>query len=116
MRRFRFIVGALLSISLLLVGCAAQKHRETVMSGVLTRGTPQKAFIEVWGPPERTRTQTTDTEEKRLEFSRWGGFYGRSERTYEIWEYSKRGAILIFYDGELNGWKTDKTTDELSTK
>jgi len=108
---FRFFVIA--CCALFLLACAAERHRGNVQAGLLIQGTPQKTFLEVWGPPERTRIETSDTEEKRLEFSRWGGFYGRANTTYELWEYSRRGATLIFYDHELTGWKTDKTTEQL---
>ena len=116
MNQYRSALGMLLLLALLATGCAGTRHREVVIAGILIRDTPQQAFLDVWGPPDRTRTESTDTEEKRLEFSQWGGFYGRSERTYEIWEYANRGVTLIFYDRELSGWKTDKTTQELRTK
>jgi hypothetical protein len=79
----------------------------------LIQGTPQKAFLDIWGAPERTRTVISDTEEKRLEFGRFGGFFGRQNVTYEVWEYTHRDVILIFSDHELTGWKTDKTTEQL---
>ena len=108
----RFLVIA--CCALFLLAGAAERHRENVRAGLLTSGTPQTAFLEVWGPPERTRTFTSDTEEKRLEFNRFfGGFYGRANTTYEVWEYHGRGATLIFYGHDLTGWKTDRTTEQL---
>jgi hypothetical protein len=106
-------IFAVVCCALLLVACAAQRHRDAIASGLLIQGAPQTAFLEIWGPPERTRTVVSDTEEKRLEFSRFGGFYGRVNASYEVWEYNHRGVILIFSSHELTGWKTDKTTEQL---
>ena len=105
----------LFAMVILMAGCAAQRHRDNVAAGLLTSGTPQKAFLEVWGPPSRTRTELADTEERRVEFSRWGGFSGRVKTTYEIWEYPQRDTTLIFDQTLLVGWKTSKTTEQLRT-
>jgi hypothetical protein len=99
--------------ALLLMACSAQRHRDNVWSGLMIQGTPQKAFLDIWGVPDKTRTVASDTEEKRLEFSRFGGFYGRVNASYEVWEYSYREVTLIFSDHELIAWKTDKTTEQL---
>ena len=115
MNRSMLSVVALVCLAVFVTSCSGPRHRDTVRAGILIRDTPQEAFLEVWGPPERTRTFTSDTEEKRLEFSRFGGFYGRSNSIYEVWDYTKRGANLIFYDRKLTGWQTDKTTEELRT-
>lgn len=114
MKRSKFLAAIFLAF--FLASCAGIKHRDAVQAGILKRDTTQDAFLDIWGSPERTRTVTSDTEEKRLEFSRFGGFYGRSNTTYEVWEYPTRGVTLIFYNRKLTGWKTDKTTEELRTK
>ena len=108
---FRVLIVFLCAMSM--TACATWRHYETVRAGMLTTGTPQQVFLDLWGVPERTRTVTSDTEEKRLEFSRFGGFYGRANTTYEVWEYPKREVTLIFYGKYLSGWRTDKTTEQL---
>src|SRR5258708_36198195 len=96
--------------ALLLMACAAQRHRDAVQSGLLIQGTPQKTFLEIWGSPQRTRTVISDTEEKRLEFSRFGGFYGRENVTYGMSGHTKRDGTPTFTDHELIRWRSEKNT------
>jgi hypothetical protein len=113
MNNARLRVSIVVCLVLFVTACAGMRHRDTVRAGILKAGTTQQAFLDVWGPPDSTRNIVSDTEEKRLEFSRFGGFYGRSNTTYEIWEYKRREVTLIFQRERLSGWKTDKTTEQL---
>jgi hypothetical protein len=114
MNRVRGIVLAL-ACALALLACAAQRDRDTVKQGLLLRGVRQQAFIDVWGPPERTSTRIG---EDRLDAG-WGGqggYFFKGRATYEVWEYPARGVTLVFYGKTLATWKTDKTTSELRSK
>jgi len=84
-------------------------------AGILSVGTSQRVFLDVWGPPEKASSQLY-TEDKRLQFNRYGGFYGRVNTTYEIWEYNRRGVELVFDRQALVAWKTEKTTEQLRTQ
>lgn len=115
MKNSPFRLAALLCCLGLVLGCAGAKRRAVVRSGLLTKGLPQAAFLEVWGPPERARaSKNPDADDTRLEFTPYGGSYGRM--TYEIWEYPARAITLTFYRGKLFAWNTDKTTEQLRTR
>jgi hypothetical protein len=116
MKHVRGVVLAL-ACALALLACAAQRDRDTVKQGLLVRGVRQQAFIDVWGPPERTSTRIG---EDRLDAG-WGwggqsGYFFKGRTTYEVWEYPARGVTLVFYGKTLATWKTDKTTSELRSK
>jgi hypothetical protein len=107
----------LIVVAVLISSCGGMRARDNVQNGILIEGTPQQAFLDVWGPPDRTRLEHISTEEKRLEFSRWGGSYGRKDLTYEIWEYQRREVTLAFETRSkaLAAWNTKKSTAELRT-
>jgi hypothetical protein len=49
--------------------------------------------------------------------ARWGpevrGSVLEGQRDLEIWTYGQRAVELLFQDGDLVAWKTDKTLEEL---
>jgi hypothetical protein len=111
--KVRGIVLALVC-ALTLLACAGMRDRDTVRQGLLVSGVRQQAFIDVWGPPERTSTMIG---EDRLD-AKWGvgGYLFKGRAAYDVWEYPARGVTLVFYRGTLATWKTDRTTSELKSK
>src|SRR5688572_1175238 len=98
-----------------MAACAGQRNRENVRQGLLVSGTPQQAFQDVWGVPDRTSTMAGGD---RTEAG-WGGgrgYFFRGQARYDVWEYSSRGVVLVFERARLATWKTDKTTSELRSK
>jgi hypothetical protein len=70
------ILGAAIS-TLVLVSCAhmhpgEHKHSHYIRDGVLKNGIHQQAFLDVWGPPDRT----TAAETAESISAQWGGFGG----------------------------------------
>ncbi len=110
----RFAVLVLILAGLVAAGCAESKDRLRVRAGLLTVGLDQNAFLAEWGPPERTASATS---EEQLQ-ARWGGapFSGgffKGKRPLDVWSYERHGVELVFDDGDLVAWRTDKTVEQL---
>lgn len=108
----------LLVLSLMLVGCAMQKHRKYVRDGLLVTGLNREAFLLEWGPPDKTRTLTGEEVMK----AGWGvgvgggsGFFFKGKQTYDFWIYEDKGVELVFLGLRLVTWKTEKTVEELKS-
>ena len=89
-----------------------QRHVDTVKQGMLVSGTDRRAFLEVWGTPDRTFTVKGET----MLGARWsavGGQIFRKDRVYDVWEYGKRGVTLYFDNYYLASWNTERTTEQL---
>lgn len=110
-RRALVIVACVLTMA----ACATQRDRDTVSQGLLMSGLRQQAFLDVWGLPERTSTMSGD-ERTQAGWGGPGGYFFRGKRPYDVWEYPSRGVVLIFEEGRLATWKTDKSTSELRSK
>jgi len=108
----------------LVAGCARHpgsysEHRDgkIVRSGVLKQGIDMQAFLDVWGPPERTRVITINSQDQGLsaKWNRFGGKFteGKQYYSYQEWNYERFGIDLLFDGNDLVNWKTDKTVAEL---
>jgi hypothetical protein len=88
------------------------KHAYLVRDGMLRVGIHQKAFLDVWGQPDRTGvTQTPEQMSAKWGFG--GPRFFKGSKTVENWTYEKIGVVLLFDGAKLIAWKTDKTTQEL---
>jgi hypothetical protein len=94
--------------------CAAMRARDNVRDGLLTLDTPQDAFLDVWGKPDRTSV----TSSEQIIQAGWtgmrGGFF-KGRRTLEVWMYEEKKVELVFYRKRLSGWRTDSSVKELAT-
>lgn len=116
----RDLLGGVL-IAAFVTGCAPGPSRDQlrVRDGLLMVNLDQKAFLAEWGPPDRTASATS---EEQLG-ARWGGglFGGgpvggrffKGKRPLDVWVYERRGVELVFEDGRLVTWRTDKSVQEL---
>ena len=106
--RRALLIGLLLG----LVACASGGQR-SLRNGNLRPGIGQKAVLSEWGLPERTLA-VVSAEQLR---SRWGTapeVHLRPDRLpLDLWMYDTAGVELVFDDGDLVAWKTDRDMDEL---
>jgi len=108
-------VAALIVVLTAAAGCAIQRERNSLCDGVLQRGIRAQAFLDVWGPP--TRTKIVQGTEKVWE-ANWGGgggsFYGGTTSA-EVWVYEERKVEVMFSGKkkQLVAWNTDKTVAQL---
>ena len=107
---------ALLLIIFLFVGCARSyiESIETVKKGILVSYTDRRAFLDVWGPPERTHLEKGDAILAKWSTPSGSGVFGH-DRTYDVWEYPSKGTTLYFDGYYLINWRTDRTTMQLKT-
>jgi len=116
---FRQLIAAPVLVVVLIsgAGCASQREHQSVCDGLLQRGIRAQAFLDVWGPP--TRTKIVQGSEKVWE-ANWGGgggsFYGGT-KSAEVWVYEDRRVELLFSGKkkQLAAWNTDKTVQQLHT-
>jgi hypothetical protein len=103
---------ALVLLTGLLAACASSGQR-SLRDGTLRPGIGQKAVLTEWGLPERTLAVVSEDQLRR----RWGSvptdplFRGRLPM--DLWMYEKHGVELVFDKGDLVGWKTDRTVEQL---
>jgi hypothetical protein len=109
-------VGAVLLASLLFAGCASG-GQESLRQGLLRVGIGQKAFLSEWGPPDRTSADLSEEQLRgRVGGWRWeGATLSQGRRPLDVWLYDRYGVIVVFDDGDLVAWRTDKTVEELRT-
>ena len=95
-----------------LAACASGGQR-SLRDGVLRPGIGQKAVLTEWGLPERTLSVGSEEQLR----ARWGrlpeGQPYPSRRPLDLWLYEKAGVELVFDDGDLALWKTDRSGDQL---
>ena len=101
------LVGAVL-----LVSCGLMRDKENVRQGLLISGQDRRAFLDLWGPPERTSSITGD-DNVRADWGGGGGFFFKGKEVYDVWEYPQKGVTLVFCRGRLTTWKTGKTVAQL---
>jgi hypothetical protein len=85
---------------------------------MLMVGLSQDAFRAEWGLPDRTASLTSEEEIR----ARWGasrgvagGGFFKGKRPLDVWIYDRHGVELVFDDGDLIAWKSDKTVEQLRT-
>ena len=95
-----------------LAACASG-GQQTLRDGRLRPGIGQKAVLTEWGLPERTLS-VVSAEQLR---ARWGGVptasLFREGRPLDLWLYEKSGVELVFDNGDLAAWKTDRSAEQL---
>lgn len=101
-----------LVLTILVFGCAMQKHRKYVREGILVTGLNREAFLLEWGPPDRTQVITGE-EVIRAGWMLGRGFLMKGKQKYDIWIYEDKDIELMFYGIRLVAWKTEKTVEEL---
>ena len=97
-----------------LAGCESDRERG-LKAGMLMLGQDQDDFLAMWGRPVRTQSALS-AEELSV---RWGwssGIGGRGNvfkgrRPLEVWMYD--GVELVFDDGDLVAWRTERTVEQL---
>lgn len=114
MRKLSTSVLLSLLLSVLVLGCAMKKHRKYIRDGILVTGLNREAFLEEWGPPDRTQT-ISGQEIMKAGWSPTGGYFLKGKQTYNVWTYEKKGVELVFLGYRLVTWKTEKTVEELKT-
>lgn len=91
----------------------ARDGRQALDLGLLRVDIGRKAFRVEWGEPDRVVPVAASED---LE-ARWGsevrGSVLAGKRDFEIWFYPGRGVELLFQDGDLMAWRTEKTVEEL---
>jgi len=90
-------------------------ERHSLYEGLLRGGISQSTFRSWWGAPDRA-TRVGALQE--LE-TRWGPGLSTSvlqgHHPLDVWVYEMRGVELLFDDGDLAAWKTERTVRELAT-
>lgn len=118
MRRCISFLAPVLVLSFLSIACTGYYYSvQNVRKGILVSNTDRRAFVDVWGPPDRTYLKKG--KDILIHWSPvWGPATGVfiDNRTYDVWEYQKRGVTLYFDGYYLVDWTTNKTTKELSTQ
>ena len=76
-----------------------------------------QAFLDVWGPPDRTSVITINSQNEGL-YAHWNAFGGKltggnQSYTYQEWDYEKFGISLLFDGDDLSSWETKKTVSEI---
>ncbi len=113
----RFAALVLILAGLVAAGCAESKDRLRVRDGLLMVGLDQNAFLAEWGPPDRTASAISEEQLR----ARWGpalsgafsGGFFKGKRPLDVWSYERHGVELVFDDGDLVAWRTDKTVEQL---
>jgi hypothetical protein len=87
--------------------------RQSLRDGVLRQGIGQTAVLSEWGLPARTMAVVSEDQIR----TRWGsaptGALFRERQPLDLWLYEKQGVELLFDGGDLVGWKTDRTSEQL---
>jgi hypothetical protein len=91
------------------------KGWHSLQEGLLRVGIKQSEFRSEWGQPDRM-TRVGALQELEAE---WGPGVSTSvlqgRHPLDVWVYEKRGTQLLFDDGDLAAWKTERTVRELAT-
>jgi hypothetical protein len=91
-------------------------ERHSLYRGMLRVGIGQSTFRSAWGQPDRmTRIGALQELEPQ-----WGPGVSASvlqgRRPLDVWVYANRGVELLFDDGDLVAWKTERTVKDLASK
>jgi hypothetical protein len=87
-------------------GCAGMREREKISQNFLMTHQNQNNFLEVWGNPTKSYSETADglrTEWSQDADSGWVSL--RGNRVYDVWDYENKGVTLVFYHQSLFAWK-----------
>jgi hypothetical protein len=89
-------------------------ERHSLYEGLLRVGIGQSTFRSAWGPPDRmTRVGAL----QELE-TRWrpgvSGSALQGRQPLDVWVYETRGVELLFDDGDVAAWKTERTVKDLA--
>jgi len=101
----------ILLFTVILHSCAHYGEHEDahyIRDGLLQIGIEKQAFLDVWGPPDRTGVTQSD------DHVSWG-LLGSGHTVYDVWTYEAIGIELLFDSEDLVAWKTNKTTHELKS-
>ncbi|HEY7140143.1 MAG TPA: hypothetical protein VIE44_08605 [Methylomirabilota bacterium] len=89
-------------------------ERHSLYKGLLRVGIGQSTFRSAWGRPDR---MTRAAAVQELE-TQWGPGLSASvlqgHQPLDVWVYEKRGVELLFDDGDLAAWKTERTVKDLA--
>ena len=104
-------LAPVLLVFIALVACESGGQR-SLRAGMLRNDIGQKAFRTEWGEPDRTMPVLSTQDLAR----RWGqdvSLLQNAKEVPELWIYDRFGVELVFVDGDLIAWKTNKTPEEL---
>lgn len=80
--------------------------RHRIQHDFLTLGKDSQDFVRKWGYPSRTHSEDGGSNDLQVNWVAVGGFGSASfqkGRTYDIWDYDSKGAVLVFNRGHLIG-------------